>query len=42
MIRGIVAGDRVFIAAMAWVPQLIGSLVHIPVRQRRSRVSGAL
>jgi hypothetical protein len=25
-----------------WIPQLIGSLVHIPVRQRRSGVSGVL
>ncbi|HEY3586452.1 MAG TPA: hypothetical protein VGK85_04840, partial [Myxococcaceae bacterium] len=26
----------------SWVPQLIGSLVHIPVRQRRSGASGVL
>ena len=33
---------RVSVAPATWVPQLIGSLVQHSVRQRRSRVSGAL
>jgi O-antigen/teichoic acid export membrane protein len=35
-------GLSIGMLAITWVPQLIGSLVHIPVRQRRSGVSGAL
>jgi hypothetical protein len=33
---------RYLLCPLTWVPQQIGSLVHIPVRQRRSGVSGAL